>query len=207
MKLTKRTIDALQPKDRDFTIWDQELRGFGCRIHPSGRRTFVFKYRVGGGRRAAQRKLLLGAYGAITVDQARSLARQAQAEIVKGGDPNRHFDGVGHVWERVREKAGLENVRLHDLRHTFASKGVGLGVGLQLIGSLLGHKNPTTTAKYAHLAADPLRAANDRIADRLEVELSGGQHANGYKRRGMVSGLEPANDDVGTDGKLASGPS
>src|SRR5258707_15813491 len=71
MKLTKRTIDALQPKDRDFTIWDQELRGFGCRIHPSGRRTFVFKYRVGGGRNAAQRKLLLGAYGPITVDQAR----------------------------------------------------------------------------------------------------------------------------------------
>jgi integrase len=122
-------------------------------------------------------------------------------------DPNRHFDGVGHVWERVREKAGLPDVRLHDLRHTFASKGVGLGVGIPIIGGLLGHKNPTTTAKYAHLAADPLRAANDRIADRLEVELSGGQHANGYKRRGMVSGLEPANDDVGTDGKLASGPS
>jgi integrase len=122
-------------------------------------------------------------------------------------DPNRHFDGVGHVWERVREKAGLPDARLHDLRHTFASKGVGLGVGIPIIGGLLGHKNPTTTAKYAHLAADPLRAANDRIADRLEVELSGGQHANGYKRRVMVSGLEPANDDVETDGKLASGPS
>ena len=86
-KLTKRTVDALRPDDQDFTVWDTELPGFGCRIYPTRHRVFVFKYRVGGGRSAAQRKLLLGTYGAVTVDQARALARQAHADVIKGKDP------------------------------------------------------------------------------------------------------------------------
>lgn len=403
MRLTKRTVCALQPGERDFTVWDDELRGFGCRVHPSGRLTFVLKYRVGGGRAASQRKMVLGTYGTLTVDQARELARHAQADVVKGGDPagtraahrraetlqqfaeryladhaqakksktsaredrrllekhilpklgarkvidlttadisktvqtaaqqpsrrrqdrgrlvptpvlanrvrallskmlslakiwglrsdpvnpasfvekyreksrerylsnhevrklgdvllelesnaqepwqaiaalrlllftgcrkseilslrwdyidydnkamflpesktgrktiylnapvleilaplprkdgnpwvlpnrfghpNRHFNGLGHIWERVRKKAGLHQVRLHDLRHTYASKGVGLGVGLPIIGGLLGHALPTTTAKYAHLASDPVRDAGERIAARLKSDLS-----------------------------------
>jgi integrase len=396
MKLTKRTIDALSAHEIEFTHWDGELRGFGCRVHPSGRKTFIFKYRVGGGRSAAQRKLLLGAYGAITVDQARDLARRAQAAVVQGHDPsgaredhrraatvrafadrylaehadlkkgkrsaredkrllerhivpqlgtrkvvdlsagdiaklvhglsatpilaNRvrsllskmfslasvwglrddpanpvgrvqrfaersrerflspeelkrlgealadlerdaaepwqaiaairlllltgcrkteilslqwsfidyehtlillpesktgrktvyltapvlsvlasikrregcpfvlpscrgdtsgHFRGLPHAWERIRKKAKLEGLRMHDLRHTFASKGVGLGVGLPIIGGLLGHTLPTTTAKYAHLAADPTREAGERIAGRLSTELMGDQPATG----------------------------
>jgi integrase len=391
-KLTKRAVDALQPSNQDFTVWDTELRGFGCRIYPTRRRVFIFKYRVGGGRSAAQRKLLLGTYGAVTVDQARALAHQAHADVINGKDPagaranhrraetvkefgerylaehadtkksprsaredkrlldrhvvpklgtrkmadlsaadvtklvhglastpipanrvrsllskmqalaiawgvrsdpvnpvslvqkfpetsrerylssdevkqlgnvlaefeqaakepwqaiaairlllftgcrksevlslqwsfidydnsaillptsktgrktvyltapvlellatlprkngcpyifpsrlaaaDRHFEGLGHVWERVRRKAKLDGVRLHDLRHTFASKGVGLGLGLPIIGGLLGHALPTTTAKYAHLAEDPTRAAGERIARQLSGELRGGK--------------------------------
>jgi integrase len=387
-KLTKRTTDALAPSAADFTVWDSELHGFGCRVHPGGRKTFVFKYRVGGGRGAAQRKMTLGRYSdAFTVDQARAMARQLHADVLKGKDPagdrathrqaetleafaqrymsdhanavkkassakqdqwmldryilpklgsrkmvdltsgdltrfirshvatpimaNRlrallskmmslamawdvrrdpvnpvlaiekfpeqscerylsgdemrrlgdvlreaeteasepwqaiaairllvltgcrrnevlawqwpfidrdnglvaladsktgrkpiyltppvlavldalprtegcpyvlparpgregHFVGVNHVWERLRKMAGLEDVRLHDLRHTFASKGVGLSIGLPLIGGLLGHAHATTTAKYAHLAADPTRRAGVRIARKLHAEL------------------------------------
>jgi integrase len=86
---------------------------------------------------------------------------------------DRPFDGVGHVWLRIRTAAQLDGVRLHDLRHTFASKGVNIGLGLPLIGGLLGHALPTTTAKYAHLAADPTRKAGERIAARLASELAG----------------------------------
>jgi integrase len=389
-KLTKRIVDQLQPTATDYTAWDTELRGFGCRVHRAGRKTFIFKYRVGGGRAATQRKMALGVYGPTTVDQARVLARQAHAEVIKGGDPagrrydhrradsvkqfverylaeharpkksprsseedewllnryilpklgtrkmidlaaadvarvvhglsatpalanrvrallskmlslavvwgvrndptnparaverypersrerylsgeeikrlgealsaaerdasepwqaiaairlllfsgcrrgeilqmrweyidydngvvllpvsktgrktiylsapllqvlnglprkegnpwllpsrlavnDRPFQGVGHVWLRLRASADLHDVRLHDLRHTFASKGVNLGIGLPLIGALLGHALPTTTAKYAHLAADPTRNAGERIASRIASELSG----------------------------------
>lgn len=387
-KLTKRTVDALAPQEQDYTAWDGELRGFGCRVHPQGRKTFVFFYRVGGGRGAAQRKMKLGVYcEAFTVDQARTMAKGIGADVLQGKDhagdraqhrvaitledfskqymtdhahavkkarsadqdqwmldkyilpklgtrkvvdlttgeftrllralsatpiqanrvrallskmmslavawgvrrdpvnpvlavekyPERsrerflsadeikrlgevlreaetkatepwqavaairlllltgcrrsevlslqwsfidrdnalillpdsktgkktlyltppvaevlsglprkngcpfvlpaqrgnegHFIGIGHVWERLRETAKLTDVRLHDLRHTFASKGVGLGIGLPLIGGLLGHANATTTAKYAHLAADPTRRAGIRIARKLLADI------------------------------------
>ena len=63
----------------------------------------------------------------------------------------------------MRKRAGLEDVRLHDLRHTFASVEVEASFGLPIIGKLLGHKHASTTARYAHLADDPARRANDAI--------------------------------------------
>ena len=59
------------------------------------------------------------------------------------------------------------DVRIHDLRHTHASIGVGAGLGLPIIGKLLGHSQPSTTARYAHLDADPLRSASEVIAGRI----------------------------------------
>jgi integrase len=81
--------------------------------------------------------------------------------------------GLQNVWERIRKRAGLEDVRLHDLRHSFASIGAGVGLSLPLIGALLGHKQPATTARYAHLAPDPVKAAADRIASQVAAALSG----------------------------------
>ncbi len=65
----------------------------------------------------------------------------------------------------------LEDVRLHDLRHTFASIGVGMGVSLPIIGKLLGHTQPRTTARYAHLAAAPMHEAAERIGAQLQNVL------------------------------------
>src|SRR5262249_15543683 len=76
----------------------------------------------------------------------------------------RHFVGLPKIWERLRKRAGLADVRLHDLRHSFASTGAAAGDSLLVIGKLLGHHDTKTTARYAHLADDPLKAAADRIS-------------------------------------------
>jgi len=82
---------------------------------------------------------------------------------------------VEKTWHRVRAAAGLDAVRLHDLRHSFAAVGAGAGLGLPIIGALLGHTQASTTERYAHLAADPLRAANEAIGRRLAAAINGRQ--------------------------------
>ncbi|MEX1036898.1 MAG: site-specific integrase [Sneathiella sp.] len=78
-----------------------------------------------------------------------------------------HYVGLPKAWLKIRARAGLNDVRLHDLRHTFASAGAGSGIGLQVLGKLLGHSDPKTTSRYAHIANDPVRAAADRTSGRL----------------------------------------
>lgn len=94
--------------------------------------------------------------------------------ILKGIKPAGEFvfpsDGkTGHLadiqkpWVRLCESAGIVGLRIHDLRHSFASHLASLGMGLPLIGALLGHSSPTTTARYSHLFDDPQRAAVEKI--------------------------------------------
>lgn len=78
-----------------------------------------------------------------------------------------HYVGLPKAWRRIREKAGLSDVRLHDLRHTFASQGVGTGESLYVIGKVLGHKDSATTSRYAHLAKDPVKKASEKIANNI----------------------------------------
>jgi site-specific recombinase XerD len=86
--------------------------------------------------------------------------------LFPGRDGLRHLD-IKTSWEWVRDAAGLEDVRLHDLRHSFASILVSAGASLPLIGALLGHSNPATTARYAHLFLDPQRAAAERVGEAI----------------------------------------
>jgi integrase len=74
-------------------------------------------------------------------------------------------------WKLVSTRSGLEGVRIHDLRHTHASYGAGAGFGLPIIGKLLGHSQPATTARYAHLDNDPLRRASNEIAKQIAVAM------------------------------------
>jgi integrase len=76
-------------------------------------------------------------------------------------------------WERIRTKAKLEGIRLHDLRHSFASVGAGSGQSLLVIGRLLGHRTPSMTQRYSHLSDDPLREASEAIAGRIASAMSG----------------------------------
>lgn len=76
-------------------------------------------------------------------------------------------------WRAVSKRAGLEGVRLHDLRHSFASFAAAGGASLPIIGKLLGHTQPSTTARYSHLADDPLRAVADKVGATVAAALSG----------------------------------
>jgi integrase len=78
---------------------------------------------------------------------------------------------IDKVWDRVRKSADLPGVRLHDLRHSFASVGAIGGFSLPIIGALLGHKHSMTTARYAHLSADPIRAANEAVGARIAAAM------------------------------------
>jgi integrase len=83
--------------------------------------------------------------------------------VIAGRDNEKPRSDLKRPWGLVSEHAGLDGLRLHDLRHSYASVGVGGGMGLPIIGKLLGHTNSRTTERYAHLAVDPLRRASDVI--------------------------------------------
>ncbi len=84
--------------------------------------------------------------------------------VIVGTLPGARLTDLQPFWQRVRARAGLKDVRIHDLRHTFASTAVAAGQGLPMIGKLLGHTQVQTTARYAHLAADPVKNAADSVS-------------------------------------------
>jgi integrase len=94
--------------------------------------------------------------------------------ILPGDRKGTHFVGVQKPWQRIRKLAGLDDVRLHDLRHAFASIAVASGDSLYLVGKVLGHRQASTTERYAHLAPDPVRAVADRTAQRIAGMMRGG---------------------------------
>jgi integrase len=84
--------------------------------------------------------------------------------VFPGRQPGDHLATLEDVWNFVRAQAGLSaGERVYDLRHSFASVGAGGGLSLPIIGRLLGHTQPRTTQRYAHLADDPLREAAEKI--------------------------------------------
>jgi integrase len=86
-KLTKRTVDAAKPGSQRYIVWDSELSGFGLRVEPTGRKTFIARYRAGGGRSGTLRQATIGRYGTLTPDQARKLARNTLGAAASGSDP------------------------------------------------------------------------------------------------------------------------
>ena len=91
--------------------------------------------------------------------------------VIAGRKPGGHLTDLQHPWRRIRERAKLDGVRIHDLRHSFASRALALGEGLPMIGKLLGHTQVQTTARYAHLARDTVKASAARIGDSIERDL------------------------------------
>ena len=97
---------------------------------------------------------------------------RVDAFVVPGDKPGRPRHDLQKIWLAVRKRADLLDVRIHDLRHTFASVGAGSGLGLPIIGKLLGHKQAATTARYAHFADDPMRRASEAISGTIASALA-----------------------------------
>ena len=88
LTLTKRTVEALEPADKPWIAWDDKLVGFGCRVQPSGVKSFLVNYRAGeGGRKAPNKRVVVGRYGRLTPDQARRRAQELLGRVAGGDDP------------------------------------------------------------------------------------------------------------------------
>jgi len=110
--------------------------------------------------------------GQPVVDLLRNIQRtDGNPWVITGTLPGKPLSDLQPFWQRARARAGVKDVRIHDLRHTFASTAVASGQGLPMIGKLLGHTQVQTTARYAHLAAEPVRMAADAVAQNLRQSL------------------------------------
>ncbi|WP_170576424.1 tyrosine-type recombinase/integrase [Ruegeria atlantica] len=99
-----------------------------------------------------------------------ALPRLADNPYVIAGAVRGHYaTDLQKPWRRIRKRAGLHDVRIHDLRHTYASNAVSSGMPIQMVGRLLGHSQIQTTMRYAHLADDPVRQAAEENAARLDT--------------------------------------
>lgn len=92
--------------------------------------------------------------------------------VVAGAKPDEPLKNLRRGWEIARTIAGLDDVRLHDLRHSYASLAAGRGITLQMIGKLLGHKVAATTQRYAHLTRDGAAAVNDELGAAMEAAIA-----------------------------------
>ena len=107
-------------------------------------------------------------------------ARQLLADLHKARDDSGYlFPGrLGHrreikdSWASICKASGIQGLRVHDLRHSYASVLVGAGFSLPVVGALLGHTQPSTTSRYAHVADDPLRVATERAGAILSGQPS-----------------------------------
>lgn len=111
--------------------------------------------------------------GSPALDLLANLKRQPNNPwVICGKIPGTYRKEIQKFWQRIRNRAGIDDVRIHDLRHSFASNAVAQGMSLSMIGKLLGHSQVQTTARYAHLAADPVKAAADAISSNIAEHLN-----------------------------------
>jgi integrase len=124
-------------------------------------------------------KLPLSAPALQLIDEIR--ARRGRVEsadyVFPGQRLGQALQQLGVCWDAVCKHANLTDVRIYDLRHTFAAMGAGGGLSLPIIGRLLGHTQSRSTQRYAHLADDPVREAADKIAGAITKAGQGGNIA------------------------------
>jgi len=93
--------------------------------------------------------------------------------VLPSHQDDKHFVGVPKIWAAIRKAIGMEEVRLHDLRHTFASVAATSGESLLMIKAILGHKDQATNQRYAHLQDDPVKAVADRTSATIAAAMLG----------------------------------
>jgi integrase len=123
--------------------------------------------------KTGRKTVVLSAAAVIVLQSLTRVGKYVIAGNSAGEQHEKPRSDLKKPWASILKRAGLTSVRLHDLRHTFASVGVGSGMGLPIIGKLLGHSQAATTARYARLDADPVRRAADEIAEQISTALAG----------------------------------
>ncbi len=113
--------------------------------------------------------------GAPALELLANLPRIEGCPWVFPGNSSGHFVGLQKVWTEIRRRAGLDDVRLHDLRHSYASTAVASGDSLYLVGKVLGHRQASTTQRYAHLSDDPLKDVADRTSRQIAGAMNSGE--------------------------------
>ncbi len=83
-KLTKRAVEGLSIEAKEYLVWDRDMRGFGLRVYPSGKKTYLVQYRAG--RRT--RRITIGQHGVLTAEEARTRAKQLLGDVARGSDPS-----------------------------------------------------------------------------------------------------------------------
>ena len=101
--------------------------------------------------------------------------------IIVGKQPGTHLPTITAEWYRLRARAGLDDVRIHDLRHSYASRALAAGESLSMIGKLLGHADIQSTARYAHLARETERVSAARVGASIGADIApaAGKHGAG----------------------------
>jgi integrase len=99
---------------------------------------------------------------------------EGNPHVIVGGVAGAALVNLEKPWRAIRKAAGLDDVRLHDLRHAFASVAASSGMGLPIIGKMLGHTQAATTNRYAHLASDPVKAAAAAVAGKISAAMAAG---------------------------------
>ena len=86
-KLTKSYVEALRPTEKSYEVWDTDIKGLGCMVHPSGRKTYYFLYRY---KDARKQRLKVGVHGHITCEIAREIVRGWAGDLARGIDPKEY---------------------------------------------------------------------------------------------------------------------
>lgn len=198
LSLTKRTVDRARPAAKRYYIWDRNLPGFGLRIEPSGTKTFVAKYRAGGGgRNAPQRIQTVGRLGPLTPEEARRKAKSILGSAAAGGDP------AGELASRRREMTIAALIDYYEKHGCMIQRGKRMGQPMKPLTKaytmarlrhhvvpLLGNRraNDITSGDIERFAADVTAgktAKNEKIGPRKRIIVKGGSGAS----RKVVSDL------------------
>ncbi len=113
LKLTKRVVEGSPPRVARYTVFDTEIRGFGLRVFPSGKKSWVFEYKSEGGRRATTKRLTIGKTDEFTPDEARKIADKFRSKAKVGQDPQ---------GDKANDRAAL---KVSELAEQFLAKHVG----------------------------------------------------------------------------------
>ena len=111
--------------------------------------------------------------GRVVIDVLKTIPKfESNPYVITGRVEGQYLTDMQKPWRRLRKRARLDDLRIHDLRHSFASDALQLGQDLTMIGKLLGHTQVQTTARYAHLKTDPIRVAADQVSEAIASALA-----------------------------------